>query len=424
MGAVLAQTLDPEVVGQRVADSLRVLLGAHSAALFRLEPGSGNLVTMALSGATDRGWSPNQIFPRGSGATGLAIEERRPVVSPNVLTDPRLVLSDEFRARVEASQHRAVLAVPLVIKDRAIGALSVGDRARRLFRAEDVQLAQACADQAALALEGARLFQDAQDRRRVTQGLYDLTVSMERTMDVRERVETFIEKAGETLDFDRVGVFLATPDTHELEMVAGTDLDPGTVPPIAFWEQGGGFQAVWESGETVVVSTDAELAALPPVPPAVREHPFSRSRRFVIVPLRFQGRPIGVVGADNKTSRRPFSPRAVTQLEMFSQQLAVSLNTARVFAESERRRRAAEALADVGAVLAQTLDPEGRSASRTTSARCSPPARRRCIAWSRSRGTWSPWPSPGAWDRPSGGMWYSHAVPAWPPSPYATAGPW
>src|SRR5207244_4168931 len=86
--------------------------------------------------------------------------------------------------------------------------------------------------------------------------------------------------------------------------------------------------------------------------------PFSRSRRFVIVPLRFQGRPIGAVGADNKPSRRPFSPQAIARLELFSQQLATSVNTARVFAESEGRRRAAEALADVGAVLAQTLDPE------------------------------------------------------------------
>jgi signal transduction histidine kinase len=190
------------------------------------------------------------------------------------------------------------------------------------------------------------------------QALYDLTVAMDRTMDVRERVEIFVWKARELLDFDRVGVFLTTPDALELEMVAGTDLDPRSVPAVAFWEQGGGFQVVWETAQTVVVSSDAELAALPPPPAEVCEHPFSRSRRFVIVPLRFQGRPIGAVGADNKPSRRPFTPEAVARLELFCQQLAASVNTARVFAESERRRRAAEALADVGAVLAQTLDPE------------------------------------------------------------------
>src|SRR3989338_9894981 len=56
----------------------------------------------------------------------------------------------------------AVLAVPLVAKDKVIGALAVGGEPGRVFDDEDVRLVQAFADQAAIALENARLFQEAQ----------------------------------------------------------------------------------------------------------------------------------------------------------------------------------------------------------------------------------------------------------------------
>jgi GAF domain-containing protein len=58
----------------------------------------------------------------------------------------------EVRARIERGRTRAMLAVPLIVKGAVVGALSVGDRAGRTFDEREVRLAQAFADQAALAL--------------------------------------------------------------------------------------------------------------------------------------------------------------------------------------------------------------------------------------------------------------------------------
>ena len=55
------------------------------------------------------------------------------------------------------------MGVPLVAHDRIVGALSLADRTGREFTADELQALQAFADQAALALENARLYASARD---------------------------------------------------------------------------------------------------------------------------------------------------------------------------------------------------------------------------------------------------------------------
>jgi GAF domain-containing protein/ActR/RegA family two-component response regulator len=160
VGRVLAQSLDLDPVGQRIADSVRGLLGVQVSVLYRLEPHSGDLVSVAVSGDIGPAFPPRRVLPRGTGAAGLAVLERRLVVTPNLLTDPRITLTPELKAAVEQEAFRGAMAVPLVVKDRVIGALGVGDREGRVFDAEELRLAQAFADQAATVLENARLFGD------------------------------------------------------------------------------------------------------------------------------------------------------------------------------------------------------------------------------------------------------------------------
>src|SRR5262249_41471646 len=143
VGRLLSETLEPDVVGQRVADSVRALLGAHAATVYHLEPGSSRLVELAIS---------RDAFPHGTGVVHRAIRARRPVVTPDLAADPEAVGPDGTAA-LERSLVRAVLAMPLTIQGRVIGALAVADRTGRVFDAEAIGLTQTCADHAAVALE-------------------------------------------------------------------------------------------------------------------------------------------------------------------------------------------------------------------------------------------------------------------------------
>jgi GAF domain-containing protein len=147
------------VVVQRIVDSLRTLIGVKNSVLYRLEPESGDLVTLVASGNVMPVFDRNLRFPRGTGMVGLAVQERCPMTTPNVLTDPHIMFTPEARARMAQAEYGAVLAVPLLIQDQVIGALGIGDRTGRMFHAEEIRLVQAFADQAALALHNAQLYE-------------------------------------------------------------------------------------------------------------------------------------------------------------------------------------------------------------------------------------------------------------------------
>jgi PAS domain S-box-containing protein len=160
VAATVTAALSPEVVAQRIADSVRTLLAADPAALFRLEPASGSMMLLAVSGEIARTLDRRLVLPPGSGIVGLAARERAPVTSPDFLNDPRIAVPPPLRAQVEPAAHRAGLAVPLLAQGRVIGALFAGDRPGRVFTESDVRLAKAFADHAAVALRNAELFHE------------------------------------------------------------------------------------------------------------------------------------------------------------------------------------------------------------------------------------------------------------------------
>src|SRR5262249_38318211 len=163
LGGFLNQALDPEVVGRRIAESVRALLGMGTSLFYRVEPATLEMTVVAGGGTPIPGFEPGVTLPAGFAVVGLAVRERRPFTTPDFLPAPRVALTPELRATFEHAPYRSVLAVPLLSHERVIGVLALGDRKGREFRQEEVLLAQGFAEQAALALENARLYAEARD---------------------------------------------------------------------------------------------------------------------------------------------------------------------------------------------------------------------------------------------------------------------
>jgi len=158
VGRLVSATLDAETVRARIVESVRDLLGARAAALFHLSAETGELVP----GASTRPPEMRARLPRSIGSAGVmgsVVARGRPVVTADAVADPALALNDEARAWYEATGDRAVLAVPLRAAQRVLGVLAAVDLPGRRWDAEEIALAQAFADQAALALENARLYE-------------------------------------------------------------------------------------------------------------------------------------------------------------------------------------------------------------------------------------------------------------------------
>jgi C4-dicarboxylate-specific signal transduction histidine kinase len=154
----LSGTLDPTTVAERTVDSIVRLLGARTAILFRRDPASGDLVTVATIGIDRRSFPLGTRLPAGAGATGQAVSRREVVITADVLAEPGISMPPDLEARLLESNHRAACAVPLIVRGTVIGALRVADVAGRPFTDDEVHLAQAFADHAAFSLENARLY--------------------------------------------------------------------------------------------------------------------------------------------------------------------------------------------------------------------------------------------------------------------------
>jgi signal transduction histidine kinase/uncharacterized protein YdeI (YjbR/CyaY-like superfamily) len=105
------------------------------------------------------------ILPGRGTASGRAVAERKTIHIPDVLADPEY----DYRYRTEGQKvggFRTLLGVPLMREGAAIGALVLGRSEPRPFTPQQIELVQTFADQAVIAIENVRLFDEIQDKSR------------------------------------------------------------------------------------------------------------------------------------------------------------------------------------------------------------------------------------------------------------------
>ena len=370
----LAQSLHPGGVAQRVVDCVRDLVGVLAASVFRLDPESGALEETACSGRSPLRDRPLR-YPRGTGAVGLSVTERRAVVSNNVLADPRLRFAPDVRAFLENSQIRAILAVPLIVKEQVIGALGLVDVSGRVFTEDDVRLAQAFADQASVALENARLYADAERRRVEAETLSGLVRTITATLDPASVLRRVAAAARELCGSDIAHILLrdAESDTMFARYGVGHAVDEADAPRIARG-RGAGGQA-WSTGRPF-------RTANRPNDPRVRDDYPEAARRegiiaTLVVPIWISGQVEGLLYVSNRADRS-FTDRDEAILIRLADHAAIAIQNATLYSrlqglsgrlmevqEAERRHLARELHDEIGQLLTGlrlTLDvPEPQS---------------------------------------------------------------
>jgi GAF domain-containing protein/ActR/RegA family two-component response regulator len=133
-------------------------------------------------------------------------------------------------AWVEDLGIRSLLVVPLVSKDSVIGTLSVDDtRGLRRWPSTQVDLAMTIAAQAALAVETARQYQEAQQRAAEVETLSAIGEKLTSTLDLQGVLDAIADSAKELIGAQRAVVFELEPSTGILRAraVRNIDIEPG-----------------------------------------------------------------------------------------------------------------------------------------------------------------------------------------------------
>jgi signal transduction histidine kinase len=163
----LTESFDVSELAHRITESMLPLFGARTATAWLLQPGD-SLACVAGAGPRPEHLKIGCVLPRGVGAAGRAVAERRALWGADMVEGLGIERAGALRGDASAADHRGVLAVPLIVKAEAIGAIVISDLERRAVDQAEVDRVEAFADLVALALRNVQLFEREQVARAET----------------------------------------------------------------------------------------------------------------------------------------------------------------------------------------------------------------------------------------------------------------
>ena len=270
-------------------------------------------------------------------AGGRAVLNHTIVHVPDVLADPEY--SHEFAV---AGGWRAVLAVPLIYEGKSVGAITVGKAEPEAFSAQQVQLLQTFADQAVIAIENVRMFDEVQAKTRdLTEALVHQTgssnilkVIASSPTDVEPALKAIVDSACEICNaFDAV---LFLKDGDDLVFSA----HHGSMPnPIDRWP----INKNWVTGRAVIDKVPMQAGDLHGAdgdvfPEALKIVPGQRHRTVLSVPLLREGEAVGAL-ALRRMEAQPFNDRQIELLKSFADQAVIAISNVRLFEQVQQRTR-------------------------------------------------------------------------------------
>jgi PAS domain S-box-containing protein len=345
IGQTVNSTLDPALIlDQLTGEAMRATGATHGSVLVP-DPERGVFERRSL-----RGYSPEersraiaQPLSLDRGINGRAYRLRQGVYVPDVRQDPN------YFPLIPTT--RSELVLPLMRGDRILGQLDLQSPQVDAFRDVDMGFLRALADQVAVALENARLYQEER-RRSQEQEILALIATALNTLQVRRAFPILVRGLQELTGCDRVAVVLLEDDrAHYRISVLETPypvLTEGTVLPLSttpVWDDllGGQPRFCPDMGAEVEYE-------------AIRALYDAGFRSYVSLPLWAGGR---VIGALHLVSLREqnFRREQVPVLQRVADALAAAIENERLYRAEREQRELAQALAESAAVITRTLDP-------------------------------------------------------------------
>jgi signal transduction histidine kinase len=300
---------------------------------------------------------------------GRAILDRCTVQIPDVLADPDYGL----KHLTTVLGYRATIAVPMMREGDAIGAMTVSRKAPGEFSPRQIEILKTFADQAVIAIENVRLFEELESRNRDLTRALDRQTATAEVLRVISQSQTELQPVFDAIVEHAMRLFqawaasLLRSDGQLVHLVAMRGGLPGSDQQVR-------EQSPWSihtsspvtrclASKTVVQVADVETD--PALDEGIRELGRARGWRSILAaPMMRDGQPIGAIAVQREEAR-PFSAAEIELLRTFADQAVIAIENARLLGElrartSELTRSVDQltALGEVGQAVSSSLDLE------------------------------------------------------------------
>jgi len=178
---------------------------------------NGKTLSFGAASGDEGRWDKPFAEPRRDGLTYRVAETGQPIVVEDIHTHS---LYKESPKKWRGS----IVGLPLEVKQRVVGVMNISRFETRPFSPEELRILEMLADQAAIAVENARLYEAERTQRRQIEAIQSAVASLSQSLDLHEVLDRILTELRKVIPYDSAAVLLVEDSC--LHVVAGRDL-PG-----------------------------------------------------------------------------------------------------------------------------------------------------------------------------------------------------
>ncbi|MBI4487488.1 MAG: GAF domain-containing protein [Deltaproteobacteria bacterium] len=335
VAATVNQSLKPDVVLGEVMQKVSEITPFDAARIYLLDPKGKELKLRAYQGISPEFASQTATDAVGVGINGRVVATGKPAIFEDIQTDPRYAELAGKRLAQEAG-FRSYIALPLKTKTRTSGVINFLSHQVYKFSPGDVAWLASMANQISVAIENTSLYQETVTRAKEISALYDVTTTVNQSLELEPVLQEVIQKITEIFHFDTMRIYLFNPQMDELHVRASYPMDREDVSRVRVFRRGQGVVGkVAETGEPMIfddLQSDPRYLELS----HTKNTQNTGHRFFAAFPIKAKLKTVGAIVCNGRTPRS-LTADEVRLLTSMADHIGVAVENANLFTEVKNK---------------------------------------------------------------------------------------
>jgi serine phosphatase RsbU (regulator of sigma subunit)/putative methionine-R-sulfoxide reductase with GAF domain/anti-sigma regulatory factor (Ser/Thr protein kinase) len=349
VSAQIANEPDLDELARRVTRLIRSTFKYYYVAIFTLERSQTVLTFRSSAGGAENPKRPlGFIVELGQGLVGNAAAGGELILVNDVRAEPR------FRYVDSLPETLSEVSIPLKVEERVVGVLDLQSEELNAFHPRDLLVLRALADNIAIAVEGAQLYNDLLHQADRLKVVSEVSKQITSILNLRELMEKVANMIHERFGYPHVHLFSVHPNRRQIHYEAGSGARSVALEGymLALDDPDGIVPWVARHG-LAVLANDVEKE--PRYRPSLL--PPANTRSELTTPLVFDGQVYGVLDVQSD-QLNAFTDQDMLLFETLSDAVAGAIRNADLYRSEQWRRQVGDSLREVAVLLSANASLE------------------------------------------------------------------